>query len=80
MPYVCTTCGKIHETGVLCTSPLPLSPKEVSYQLARCKVALWKIAVDYHEDNPARHLNPVAAWEVADKALKEIGAIPDGHE
>lgn len=37
--------------------------------------ALWKIAVDYHEDNPARHLNPVSPSEVAEKALVQLGEI-----
>ena len=34
-------------------------------------VALRKIAFDYHEDNPERHINPVQCWEVADEALEK---------
>ena len=40
--------------------------------------AMWKIAVDHHEDNPDRHINPETPANIAAEALQKIGAMkPD---
>ena len=49
-------------------------------QLKITKEALWKISVDYHEDNPDRHINPIASYEIAEKALIDIGEIKDERQ
>jgi hypothetical protein len=52
--------------------------EKIIQDLKICREALWKIAFDYHEDNPERHLNSVDSWEVAEKALQDIGDMKKG--